>query len=472
MLPRILIVEDEVIVRRSIGAIAEKLGCSTAEAGTLQVAREALVGSDFDVVLLDLALPDGDGMDLVREVLRMPTPPEVIILTGSGNPHGAEVALKIGAWDFLLKPVTSKELMLSLRRAIDYHSTRKQVVHKIIDRCGIIGNGPEIMRCLSLLSRAAGSDASVVISGETGTGKELFARAIHANSRRSSGRFVIVDCASLTESLLEATLFGSKKGAFTGADEDRAGLIALAHGGTLFLDEVSEMPVSMQKSFLRVLQERRYREVGGTEEKEADFRLVSATNRNLEVAVQEGVFREDLLFRLRSLHIEIPPLRERYGGLRELVVYLIDQLSEKYKTASKGFTPDFLEMLGMYDWPGNVRELFGALEHAFSTGISEPVLYPIHLPLHVRVAVTRNTIVRRDLLRDDAGHAEGNGKGALPPWKTYRHSAIQALERQYFQDLMDFCRGDIAEAARISGLQRARIYEILKDCGISRAATG
>lgn len=468
MQSRILIVEDEVIVRRSIGAIAQKLGCITHESGTLQLARQALEAEEFDVVLLDLALPDGDGMSLVREILRMPTPPEVIILTGSGNPDGAEVALKSGAWDFLLKPVTSKEMTLSLRRAIDYHATRKQVVHKVIDRCGIVGTGPEIMRCLSLVSRAAGSDASVVISGETGTGKELFARAIHNNSRRAEGKFVIVDCASLTESLLESTLFGSKKGAFTGSEEDRIGLIAQAHGGTLFLDEVSEMPVSMQKTFLRVLQERRYREVGGSEEKEVDFRLVSATNRNLEAAVAQGIFREDLLFRLRSIHIEIPPLRERHGGLRELVVHLIDRLSEKYKAASKGFTPDFMEMLSMHDWPGNVRELSGALEHAFSAAISEPVLYPIHLPLNVRVAVTRNAIGRRDLQREDAVKAGSNGKGELPPWKMYKSSAMQALERQYFQDLMDFCNGDITEAVRISGLHRARIYEILKSCGISK----
>jgi len=274
-----------------------------------------------------------------------------------------------------------------------------------------------------------------------------------------------VDCASLTETIIESILFGSRRGAFTGADRDRPGLIIEADGGTLFLDEVGELPLNAQKSFLRVLQEKRFRPVGASSEVRANFRLVSATNRDLSKMVAEGTFREDLLFRLRAGQIEIPPLRSRLSELPELIVHFMDRLAEKYQSASKGYTPDFLEMLSLYEWPGNVRELLGAIEHAFSTGRLEPVLYAIDLPVHIRISVTRSTLGKRQ-----PGEWSEGGRtvepNPRPRWKTYRMSALIAVERQYFRDLLESCRGDLQEACRISGVGRTRLYEILKESGL------
>ncbi len=461
----VLIVEDQALVAKSIAEIVRSIGAESQDAATLADARDQLKGGKFDLVMLDLELSDGDGLQLLAEIQKLPEPPEVIILSGTGDPDVAEVALKSGVWDYLLKPLTPKEITLSLTRVLDYRKQKMKFEDLAVERAGIVGSGPEMMRCLQIVGRAANSDASVLVTGETGTGKELFARAVHANSNRSKGPFATVDCASLTESLIESTLYGSKKGAFTGADRDRAGLIIEANGGTLFLDEVGELPLAMQKSFLRVLQEKRFRPVGGTSEIPANFRLVSATNRDLARMVADGTFREDLLFRLRACHIEVPPLRARRPELRELIVHFLDRLAEKYDVASKGLTPDFYEMLALYEWPGNVRELIGALEQAFSNARAQPVLYAVDLPVHIRVAVTRSILGRRQFHQwtEPGQSVETN---ARPPWKTYRHSAMLAVERQYFKDLLASCGNDLLETARISGVGRTRLYEILKESGL------
>ncbi|MCE9499166.1 MAG: sigma-54 dependent transcriptional regulator [Leptospira sp.] len=465
---RILIVEDEVIVRRSVQAIAESVGAVSTGAGSVSEALKCLSEGIFDIVFMDLSLPDGDGLSLIPEIRKQEERAEIVVLTGTGDSDRAEKALKSGAWDFLLKPVSPREIKLILNRAIDYHEQSKKTARPVVDRIGIIGNSPEIIQILDVVARASLSDASVLITGETGTGKELFAHAIHRNSTRVKGPFVIVDCASLTDTIVESILFGSKKGAFTGADKDRTGLIQEADGGTLFLDEAGEMPMSVQKTFLRVLQEKTFRPVGSLNEIQANFRLVSATNKNLSQMVEKGTYREDLFFRMSSSHIEIPPLRNQKTSLEELILHFIDRLSEKYRAAAKGFTPDFLETLTLYEWPGNVRELIGALEHAFSSGLGEQVLYPIHLPVNIRVAVTRNAV---DKKQGTGPEAETNvlqilTNGALPTWNTYKRSGTSALQRKYFKDLLDHCNGDFEMVSNISGLGRARLYELLKKHGI------
>ena len=234
--------------------------------------------------------------------------------------------------------------------------------------------------CLELLVQAVGGDGNVLITGETGTGKELFAKAIHSHSPRAHKNFVVVDCGALPETLIESTLLGFEKGTFTGAERSQEGLIKQADGGTLFLDEVGELPLALQKAFLRVLQERRFRPLGAKQEVTSDFRLIAATNRDLEDMVGKDLFREDLLYRLRTLAIDIPPLRLRPEDVTELFFYYLPRLSKKAGMETKGFSPEFLEMLHRYPWPGNVRELIGALEAAIhSTGPSH-ILYPAHLP--------------------------------------------------------------------------------------------
>ncbi len=463
---RILVIEDEEIVRKSIMTIAESIGVISFGVKSIAEAMKYLSEETFDIVLLDLSLPDGDGLSLIPEISNQKVPVEILVLTGTGDADRAEIALKGGAWDFLLKPVSPKEIKLTLRRALDYHEQSHKKKYQLIDRTGIIGNSREMNKILEVVARTSLSDASVLITGETGTGKELFAHAIHKNSTRSNGPFIIVDCASLTETIVESILFGSKKGAFTGADKDRQGLIQQADKGTLFLDEAGEMPLNVQKTFLRVLQEKKFRPVGGAEDIHANFRLVSATNKDLPQMVSQGIYREDLFFRMSSTHIEIPPLRNQKETIEELVFHYLDRLSEKYKAASKGFTPDFLETLTLYRWPGNVRELIGALEHSFSSGLGEPVLYPIHIPVNIRVSVARSSVGKTRGRGTELKVSQILKNGTPTSWNTYKRSGTNALQRQYFKELVEHCKGNLEEVSNISGLGRARLYELLKKHGL------
>ncbi|MEE4240678.1 MAG: sigma-54-dependent Fis family transcriptional regulator, partial [Desulfopila sp.] len=259
----------------------------------------------WDVVLLDIHMPDGNGLEHVPQIVKGRHEPEVIIVTGDGAPDGAERAIHGGAWTYIEKINVIRDLPLHLMRALQYREEKQRArsVPVILKRKNIIGDSEPMQRCFEDLVKAAASDVNVLITGETGTGKEVFARAVHENSARATGNFVVVDCASLPENLIESALFGHIKGAFTGADGSRKGLIKHADKGTLFLDEVGELPPSMQKTFLRVLQERRFRPIGAEREIGSDFRLLAATNRNLEEMVSQGLFREDLLYRLKGLSL-------------------------------------------------------------------------------------------------------------------------------------------------------------------------
>ncbi|MBN1103639.1 MAG: sigma-54-dependent Fis family transcriptional regulator [Deltaproteobacteria bacterium] len=429
--------------------------------------RETMSGA-FDIVFLDVMLPDGNGIDMLPKIHAAPSRPEVIIVTSRGDPDGAELAVRNGAWDYIQKPCSIKEMMLPLLRATQY---REQKMAKTspaaLKREDIIGNSLQMKACVDLLAQAAGSEAAVLIAGETGTGKESFALAIHNNSRRADRAFVVVDCAALPESLVESILFGHEKGAFTGADRNREGLIKQADGGTLFLDEVGELPLSVQKTFLRALQERRFRPLGGKREVESDFRLITATNRDLDEMEKGGRFRNDLLFRLRSFMIELPPLRERAGDIRELAMFQTGRLCERYRAGIKGFSPEFLEALMAYEWPGNVRELFQALERALAAAQHDPVLYPKHLPTRIRVKLARESL---SVDFPAKGSVDGNAanSGGLPSLKTFRETLVARGEREYLAELMSRTQGDIREACRVSGLGQARLYGLLKKHGISR----
>jgi two-component system NtrC family response regulator len=319
--------------------------------------------------------------------------------------------------------------------------------------------------CFDILAQAANSDASVLIAGETGTGKELFARAIHENSPRANRNFVVVDCTALPKTLVESTLFGYERGAFTGADRDQEGLVRQAHGGTLFLDEVGELPLVIQKAFLRVLQEHRFRPVGSKKEIESDFRLVAATNRVMDEMVESRRFRRDLLFRLQTFTIDLPPLRERKEDIRELVMYHMAKLSERYGIGTKGFAPEFLDSLIAYEWPGNVRELVNAVERALTMARQEPTLFAKHLPTHIRVSLARAAVTKE-------APSQVSSKAAspppLPPLKGFREAALQEAERQYLEDLMGIAGSNIKDACRISGLSRPRLYALMKKYRISR----
>ena len=300
----ILIVDDDEGMRSILSSLVEKLGHNPSCASSLKKGIQAASSRAFDVVFLDVNMPDGNGLSVLTEFKTAPSGPEIIIITGYGNPDGAEMAILSGAWDYIEKGAGLKEMRLPLVRALEYRAEKKKRKSPMfLNREGIIGNSAKLQEALDLLAQSAGGDAGVFLTGETGTGKELFARAIHRNSMRRNNNLVVVDCAALPENLVESMLFGHEKGAFTGADKAEEGLIKQADGGTLFLDEVGELPLKIQKSFLRVLQEHCFRPLGARKEIQSNFRVVSATHQDPDRMVSEGRFREDLLFRLRALAI-------------------------------------------------------------------------------------------------------------------------------------------------------------------------
>lgn len=458
----VLIIDDDKLVCDSISNVIKGMGHNPICASTLREGLEKTRSGDFEVVFLDVRMPDGSGLNILRDVQKTSSSPEVIIITGYGDPDGAELAIANGAWDYIEKPLSVREIKLPLTRALQYHEEKKRASSSVsLKRKGIIGESAQISSCMDIVAQAAASDANVLVMGETGTGKELFAWAVHQNSARSDNNFVVVDCAALPETLVESVLFGHRKGAFTGADRTQEGLIKQADRGTLFLDEVGELPLPIQKSFLRVLQERSFRPVGGKQEMRSDFRLVAATNRNLEDMVKEGKFREDLLHRLRTLVIKLPPLREIPEDLEDLVTYYLRRLCKKYKINIKGISPGFWDVLRSYDWPGNTRELIQALERAIIAAQDESTLFPKHLPHHIRIKLARASVGdktdKRTSLRKEAESSD-----ELPTLQDLRDSAIAEVEKQYLKDLMDITSRDIRQACKISGLSRSRLYTLLK----------
>lgn len=465
----ILIIDDDDLMCQTLSHVARRQGHEVTCAHTIGAGLETASRHPFDVVFLDVRMPDGNGLDILPSIKGTPSAPEIVIMTGFGDPQGAELAIKSGAWDYIEKGSSTKEITLSLERALEYRKQKRgdgegrSVV--ALKREDIVGNSPKLKACLDLVAQAAVSDASVLITGETGTGKELFARAVHNNSRRAGGNFVVVDCAALPETLIESLLFGHEKGAFTGAEQAREGLVRQAHGGTLFLDEVGELPVSMQKAFLRVLQEHRFRPVGGQREIESDFRLVAATNRDLDLMVRQGKFREDLLFRLRSFVIDLPPLRERPEDVKELARQFLDRLCERYGISAKGFSPEFLKTLCAYPWPGNVREFINALERTVAAAQFEPVLYPQHLPTQIRIQLAQAQVKHGV---PPEGHSATGIPLGVPKLHEFRDTIYAQAEKQYLSDLMSLSGNNINEACRISGLSMSRLYALLKTHELSR----
>jgi len=454
----VLIIDDDQAFCQMLSKIVKGLGHEAASSFTLKDGLQQSLTGAFDVVLLDLGLPDGNGLEALPEIREMPETPEVIIITGSGGPDGAEAALKNGAWDYLEKPATKKEMTLSLVRALQYRQEKKaKRTPFALKREGIVGDSAPLRACLDLLAQAAASDAPVLISGETGTGKELFAAAIHNNSRRASKNFIVVDCAALPETLAESILFGYEKGAFTGADKAREGLVKQADGGTLFLDEIGELPFSLQKTFLRVLEVHRFRPLGAKVEITSDFRLVAATNRDLQKMVQEGLFRQDLLFRLQALTIELHPLRNRVDDIKSLTMYYLEQLCAHYRIGLKGFTPEFLEAMQAYEWPGNVRELINTLERALANSLHEPTLFPKHLPLNIRLKMAQTKVGKEP---EPSGPAQGSPylEESFPNLRVFR----EAMDLEYLRALLYRTSGNISQACKISGLSRSSFYDLLR----------
>ncbi|MBI9111101.1 sigma-54 dependent transcriptional regulator [Maridesulfovibrio ferrireducens] len=483
----VLIIDDDPHIGDLLLALAKHLGHSGEKALTLKEGLALANEERFDIVFLDVVLPDGNGLNTLPELQKLKNSPEVVIITGKGDSKGAELAINSGAWDYISKPASAEQYLLHMQRVLQYR-TEKQASRPKLGHHNIVGRSKATTRCLEQAAQAAESHVSVSILGETGTGKELFAKAIHDNSSRRNGPFIIVDCASIPENLVESILFGHKRGAFPSADESHKGLIAKADEGTLFLDEVGELPLSLQKSFLRVLQEHTFRPVGDHKEIKSDFRLVTATNLDLEALVQTGRFRQDLLYRIQTFTIQLPPLRQRKEDIPELTKYFFNKLSADLNTSPISVSKEFLAALDVYAWPGNIRELFNVLEQVFTTNSEAGEFLPIHLPVRVRIAAAQHSVLpkienkpvltviqnkkftQKQTLNKDtnipAYQVPINNN--FPLLKDYREQALEQAEKLYLESLFLHCKGNISQAAQVSGLSNSRIYALLKKYKIKK----
>lgn len=509
----VLIIDDDLEMCTMLCDLVSHVEHEAAYAQTLADGLRLAVSGGFDVVFLDVRMPDGNGLEVMKDILEIDFPPEIIVMTGMGDSDGAEKAIRNGAWDYIQKPLSPKKIIQPLNRVLQYRDNIRSLNRptRNLKRAGIVGDSPLIQECLNTVAKASQSLSNVLITGETGTGKELFARAIHANSSRSRHRFVVVDCAALPENLVESALFGHEKGSFTGADKTTDGLVGMANGGTLFLDEVGEMNLNLQKAFLRVLQERRYRPVGGKKEVESDFRLVAATNRDLSEMVKQGTFREDLLYRLNAISLHLPPLRDRLEDLPGLVKQLSAKIYSTLGVKPKPFYQDFFAALSGYHWPGNVRELVNTLEASISDAYYEPELFSKHLPERIRITMARSAVAPAEPengavavappvvstpevsveVEDDPRPASRAISPVTPPvtaslvseddeplgdtlstYKVYRESVLNRAEKKYLQKLMKTTRGNIKDACATSGLGRTRLYTLLKKHSVDRMGWG
>ncbi len=459
----VLIIDDDEPMCKLLARCVHQICCNTQYVLTLHDGLRIASAKPFDIILLDVHLPDGNGLEFLPRFKALSSNPEVIIVTGMGEPNGAELAIKNDAWGYIPKksPAPIKEIQLQILRALEYRKEKqKQLKAPVLFKRGaLIGHSPRLMDCLNQLAMAASSDVSVLLTGETGTGKELCATAIHHNSRRMNKNFVIVDCASLPENLVESTLFGHEKGAFTGADKSRLGLIKQADGGTLFLDEIGELPLELQKKFLRTLQEHRLRPVGSLNEETSNFRLIAATNRNLDDMVKNKLFREDLYYRIKSFSIELPPLRERKEDIKEIAIHRITQLCDQHQCETKGFSPDFFEALLAYDCPGNIRELINTLDGVFARTQYENTLFAKHLPTHIRTCLTLSSLEQTD--KPVYSNVSSNRGFRFPTLKDLRENSLESIEKRYLNDLMNYTGGNIDEACHIAGVGRSRFYQLL-----------
>ncbi len=459
----VLIIDDDPDICGILEELASRMACRAFKAYSPEQGMDLARHQACDLVFLDLQFPEGDGLDILPELLATPSKPEVIIITGSGV-QGAELAFKHGAWDYVQKPFQLSEVSLSMSRVLAYR--REKAASKgpvALKRSGIIGESLAITRCLDDVGKASATDAGVLITGETGTGKELFAYSIHENSRRSENCFIVVDCGSLPETLVEGILFGHEKGAFTGADSRKKGLVEQADGGTLFLDEIGELPLNTQKKLLRVFQEKRVRPLGAAREVSVDFRLVAATNRNLEEMAASSKFRLDLLFRIRAIEISLPPLRERKEDIRAIALHVIQRFCRQYDMGMKGVSREYFDVLTAQTWPGNVRELVNVLENSLATAIHDPMLIPKHVPYQYRAARLKKEASGTKAETDSVAVENGDADLPLPLLNVYRDDC----EKRYLHRLLELANGDRVKACTLSGISMSRLYSLLKKHNLS-----
>ncbi|GAB6125576.1 sigma-54-dependent transcriptional regulator [Humidesulfovibrio idahonensis] len=462
---KVCIIDDDEFFARLLASLLSGPEVETAIAGDMAQAESLLADSDFDVVFLDVRLPDGNGLDLAPKIKELASAPELIIMTGLGDPDGAELAIRSGAWDYIQKTGTPEGLQLSFKRALEFRRNKESA--QPVERRGIVGQSPRLVEVIRQMATAARSSANVLILGETGTGKEGLARAVHANSPRRNKNYVVVDCASLQEALVGSDLFGHRKGAFTGAVSDKAGVLQRADGGTLFLDEISELSLELQKSFLRLLETRTFRPLGDTREVRLDFRLICASNKSLADMVAAGTFREDLYYRIRAAVLQLPPLRELGDDVLLIAAHHLERICRDsglgQKTLSRELKAFFLE----YGWPGNVRELIHVLEAMVASAPDQEMLVPALLPQELRIQMLRARVGRTNDAEASGRQTQSAPAGPLGSWNEYKKQEQERVELAYLDDLIRASGGELKRALAISGLSPSRLYGLLNKYGRS-----
>ncbi|WP_312389973.1 sigma-54 dependent transcriptional regulator [Chryseobacterium sp.] len=433
----ILIIDDEIKLLKLLGMILSQENFNVKEASTARSAMTMLEQYEFNVVLSDVRLPDAFGVDLIKSIKTKHPHLEIILMTAFGNITDAVQAMKNGAYDYLVKGDDNEKIIPLVYKALEkVKDNKSKIVQKNSYQKGfetIIGNSPLILQAQKLAEKVALTDATVLLTGETGTGKEVFANAIHEGSERKKNNFVAINCSAFSKEILESELFGHKAGAFTGAIKDKKGLIEEANGGTLFLDEIGEMPIELQAKLLRVLETKEFIKIGETKVSKSDFRLIAATNRDLEEEIKQGHFREDLYFRLNIFEIRLPALRERKEDLKALAKNFVDVFSQKLHISNVQVTPEYYKTLEKNDWKGNIRELRNTVERSLIL-MNDNVLDIESLPHYSEKISTE--------------------KDSL---------SIRSLEKGHILKVLQYTKGNKAEAARLLEIGIATLYRKLEE---------
>jgi DNA-binding NtrC family response regulator len=447
----ILLVDDDSAFRHVMAGELRRLGHEVVTAGSGEEAVARLEQWEPEVVLLDLRLPGMSGLEALKAIRARNASIEVIMLTGHGSIDTAIESIRDGAFDYVTKPCPLDEIQIRVQRAIERRTLKQRT--SLLERAltpsesaaCFVGESPEFRRMLHLVELVGPSDSTVLIAGETGSGKERVAKLIHARSPRKAKPFVVVDCAALQENLLQSELFGHERGAFTSADKAKPGLFEVAHGGTIFLDEIGEISQATQVNLLRVLDTSVFRHLGGTSEIRVDVRVLAATNRDLRAMVRKGLFREDLFYRMSTITVEIPPLRKRGGDIELLARHFVNQLNERYGTA-KVLEESALEALRMHGWPGNVRELLHAVEAA-AVVCEGGEIRAEHLPASVRGALPGPLAAPEE----------------APPADGAQFPTLVELELMHIRRALESSRGHRGSAARMLGISERNLYRKLKE---------
>jgi len=445
----ILIVDDESSIRQALAEVLEDEGYTAAQAESGEACLQTLGAGAFDVVLLDIWLPGIDGLETLGKIREIPAAPEVIMISGHGTIETAVRATKLGAYDFLEKPLSLEKTLILIKNAIDAKRLRdenRDLKQKLTPKSVIVGDSVPMKALRQQIQIMAPTNGRVLIYGESGTGKELVARAIHMQSPRKDQMFVEVNCAAIPEDLIESELFGHRQGSFAGATLDKEGTFHKAHGGTLFLDEIGDMSLKTQSKVLRTLEEQRFVPVGGNEAITVDARVIASTNKDLEDEISRGNFREDLFYRLNVIPFSVPPLRERKEDVPQLARHFLKEFSAAYGRRPREITDDAIEVLSRYAWPGNVRELRNVIERIVIMNPTTVRFERKHLPPLV--------------------HRDGSRRAAGTEFSTL-HQARAAYERDYILKKLDENHGNVSRTAEVLGLERSHLYRKMKALGIA-----